>query len=105
MATVVTVEPTIVMCKAIISNPYTSFFIKSHEVTLSINRSLSAGYAENSAHVTASPRVKTVKIQHMIKTNKNEILGSVQALFFADTLVARQVMYDIMNDSEVARVR
>jgi hypothetical protein len=62
---------------------------------------IKAGYSENSAHVTASRMLKTEKIKALISSIRSETTDALRAQFLSDALVARQIMYDIMNDSEV----
>ncbi|WP_409306068.1 terminase small subunit [Peribacillus sp. SCS-155] len=77
---------------------FCQFYVKTQNGTLS---AIQAGYSENSAHVTASRMLKTEKIQALISSIRNETTEALRAQFLSDAFVARQIMYDIMNDSEV----
>jgi hypothetical protein len=77
---------------------FCQYYVKTHTGTLS---AIQAGYSKNSAHVTASRMLKTEKIQALITSIRNETTDTIRAHFLSDALVARQVMYEIMNNPEV----
>lgn len=63
---------------------------------------IKAGYAKDSAHVTASKFLKMPKIQDELKRLRTELEQEIRNFFISDALVARRVMLKILNDPKAS---
>lgn len=59
-----------------------------------------AGYSEKTAYRSGYRNVKNGQIQEELRKRRNEIRDQLQQQFTSDAVVARKVLYDIMNDEE-----
>lgn len=59
-----------------------------------------AGYSEKTAYRSGYINIKNGQIQEELRKRRKEIRDQLQQQFTSDAVVARKVLFDIMNDEE-----
>lgn len=73
-------------------------YIKDYNATQAAKR---AGYSERTAHNSGYRNVNNDEIKLAIKKRQEEMRSLLQQQFASDAIVARKIMYNLMNDKDV----